>query len=176
MTLSAKVKNSASETLFTLYKEGLFYKCYNQDAMVFAKLVKPYKVSKRYVKSVGVEVLSLGFPASEVSRGNLTLEMLCHALGATNYEVVGENVTFHLKEDVKKGYESWHEGIVMESNAQYCSKPNNSNVTIPELINTELVAMIKSFDLANSTPMQGLNFIQQLKKEVQKTEGCNGNI
>lgn len=176
MTLSVKVKNSASETLFTLYKEGLFYKCYNEDAMVFAKLVKPYRVSVKYIKSVGAEVLSLGFPASEVSRGNLTLNMLCKALGATNYEGEGENVTFHLKEDVKQGYESWRNAIVMESTAQYTTKPNNSNVTISEPNNTELVAMIKTFDLANSTPMQGLNFIQQLKKEVQKTEGCNGNI
>lgn len=144
--------------------------------MVFVKLVKPYKVNTKYVKNIGAEVLSLGFPASEVSRGNLTLDMLCEALGATNYEVEGENVTFHLKEDVKQGYESWRNAIVMESNAQYSNKPNSSNAAIAEPSNTELIAMIKTFDLANSTPMQGLNFIQQLKKEVQRIEGNNGNI
>ena len=47
---------------------GLFYKCYNQDAMVFANRVKPFKVSTKYVKSIGAELLSLGFPASEVDR------------------------------------------------------------------------------------------------------------
>lgn len=176
MGISEKLQCSSNIRTLKLFKEGLFYKCYNQDAMVFAKLVKPYRVSVKYIKSVGAEVLSLGFPASEVSRGNLTLEMLCEALGATNYEGEGENVTFHLKEDVKQNYESWRDAIVMESTAQYNSKPSSCETSISEPYNTELVAMIKNFDLANSTPMQGLNFIQQLKKEVQKIKGNNGSI
>lgn len=40
----------------------------------------------------------------------------------------------------------------------------------------DIVSMIKNFDLANSTPMQGLSFIQQLKLEAQKIEEYNGNI
>jgi len=36
--------------------------------------------------------------------------------------------------------------------------------------------MIKNYDLANSTPMQGLNFIQQLKSELYQIEKNNGNI
>ena len=34
--------------------------------MVFSKKVKSYKVNARFVKSVGAEVMNLGFPASEV--------------------------------------------------------------------------------------------------------------
>jgi hypothetical protein len=30
-----------------------------------------------------------------------------------------------------------------------------------------LVQMIQAFDLANSTPMQGLMFVQELKKHIQ---------
>ena len=62
MTISEKIDNSANHTRFTLYKEGLFYKCYNEDAMVFVKNVKDYKVSEKFVKSVGAEVYSIGFP------------------------------------------------------------------------------------------------------------------
>jgi hypothetical protein len=36
MTLSEKIKNSKNIARFMLYKEGLFLKCYNEDAMVFA--------------------------------------------------------------------------------------------------------------------------------------------
>jgi hypothetical protein len=36
--------------------------------------------------------------------------------------------------------------------------------------------MIKEFDLANSTPMQGLNFIQQLKSVLNNRDKNNGNI
>jgi hypothetical protein len=37
MTLAEKVNQSADGTLFTLHKEGLLYKCYNEDAMVFVQ-------------------------------------------------------------------------------------------------------------------------------------------
>jgi hypothetical protein len=62
MTISEKIDNSANHTRFTLYKEGLFYKCYNEDAMVFVKNIREYKVSKNFVKSVGEDVYSIGFP------------------------------------------------------------------------------------------------------------------
>ena len=45
MTLAEKVNQSADGTLFTLHKEGLFYKCYNEYAMVFVKRVKKYKIT-----------------------------------------------------------------------------------------------------------------------------------
>jgi len=49
MTLLEKVKNSAKSKIFTLYKEGLFYKCHNEDAMAFSKRVKNYKVNAKFV-------------------------------------------------------------------------------------------------------------------------------
>jgi len=176
MVIKEKLEICSDKTRFTLYKEGLFYKCYNEDAMVFTKLVKPYRVNTKYIKNVGVKVSSLGFPASEVSKGNLSFDMLCKRLGAEKYDDETEKVTFYLKDNIKQGFESWHETVVKENSAQYSNKPNISTPTKSEPYITELVAMIKNFDLANSTPMQGLNFIQQLKMEVQKVEENNGNI
>jgi hypothetical protein len=45
MTQAEKVNQSANGILFTLHKEGLFYKCYNEDAVVYVKRVKKYKVT-----------------------------------------------------------------------------------------------------------------------------------
>jgi len=45
MTLKEKINHSAKLTQFILFKEGLFYKCYNEDAMVYVKRVKNYKVT-----------------------------------------------------------------------------------------------------------------------------------
>ena len=39
-----------------------------------------------------------------------------------------------------------------------------------------IFTMLKAYDLANSTPMQGLHFIQQLKNELNKREKNNGEI
>jgi hypothetical protein len=77
MNIKDKIAHSSKKKRFTLFKEGLFYKCYNEDAMVFSKRVKNYKVNSKFVKIVGAEVLSLGFPASEVSKGKLSFDMLC---------------------------------------------------------------------------------------------------
>ncbi len=51
MTISEKIHCSADKTTFTLFREGLFYKCYNEDAMVFVLRVKNYKVNSKFVKS-----------------------------------------------------------------------------------------------------------------------------
>jgi hypothetical protein len=45
MTILEKILCSAGKNTFTLFSEGLFYKCYNEDAMVFVQRVKNYKVS-----------------------------------------------------------------------------------------------------------------------------------
>ena len=76
MNIAEKIQYAADVTIFTLFKEGLFYKCYNEDAMVFSKRVKNYKVNSKFVKNVGSTIFSLGFPASEVEKENLSFENL----------------------------------------------------------------------------------------------------
>jgi hypothetical protein len=73
MTITKKILCSNDSTPFTLYKEGLLYKCYNEDAIVFTKSVKNYKVNSKFIKSLGAAVFSLDFPVSEVAKGNLSL-------------------------------------------------------------------------------------------------------
>lgn len=173
MTITEKIQISADKTIFTLFKEGIFYKCYNEDAMVFWQRVKSYKVSSKFIKKVGAEVLSLGFPISEVSKGKLSFDVLCEKLGACKYDDEIEKVSFYLTDDIKQGFENWCETLVKEKTVQY-SNTNNLNGSLP--VKHKLIAMIKNFDLANSTPMQGMMFIQQLKNEVQKTKDYYGKI
>ena len=73
MTIKEKISCSSDVTRFTLFKEGLFYKCYNEDAMVFIKCVKSYKVSVKFIKTVNANVYSIGFPASEIEKGSITI-------------------------------------------------------------------------------------------------------
>jgi len=37
MTILEKIAKGRDKTIFTLHREGLFYRCYNEDAMVFSK-------------------------------------------------------------------------------------------------------------------------------------------
>jgi len=161
MTIAEKVNQSANGTLFTVHKEGLFYKCYNEDAMVFVQKVKAYKVTAKFVKSVGAEVLSLGFPISEVVKGNLTLLSISESIGATNYKDEPHGIVFSLKEDIKQNYNEFQAVIIRakESDAEKDFFNNNASTK-------KIEKMILEFDLANSTPMQSMAFILELKKNV----------
>jgi len=85
MTIAEKIQISADETKFTLFKEGLFYKCYNEDALIFTENVKEYKVNAKYIKSVGADVLSLGFPLTVGGKNNLTLDTIALAIDAISF-------------------------------------------------------------------------------------------
>jgi len=173
MTIVDKIQCSSNKTQFTLYKEGLFYKCYNEDVMIFVIKVKNYKVSSKFVKSAREKVYSIGFPSSEVLNGNLSFESISEKIGAKRFEVKNELVEFYLKDlESKKGYKDWVEiqhknELLVQEPAPIYLKTNNS---------AHLLAMIKDYDLANSTTMQGLGFIQELKLEVQRIDKSNGII
>lgn len=162
MTIAEKIKYSADRTKFTLYKEGLFYKCYNEDAMVFVQRVRAYKISSKFVKSIGAEVLSLGFPVSEVEKGNLTLLSISEAIGAESYNEESHGIVFSLKADIKQYYDVFQAEIinVKELNAEKVSDNDTAN-------SKNLVKKIQEFDLANHTPMQCIVFIQELKNQIK---------
>ena len=96
MTIADKIQVSADKTRFTLFKEGLFYTCYNQDAMVFAKMVKNYKVNSKFVKSLGATVFFLGFPVSEVEKENLSLASFAEKIGAKGSVAQGVQQPFEI--------------------------------------------------------------------------------
>jgi len=53
MTVLQKITNSKNTAVFTLHREGIFYKCYNEDAMVFYERVKAFKITCKLVKRAG---------------------------------------------------------------------------------------------------------------------------
>lgn len=96
MTLKDKVQVCPDIKRFTLFKEGLFYKCFNLDALIFAKRVKNNKVILKYVKSFAADVLSLGYRAIETGKGNLHWHLLLKSSVqvATEKMNKGEPLTF----------------------------------------------------------------------------------
>ena len=102
MTITEKIQCSADKAQSTLYKEGLFYKCYNENAMVYSQCVRAYKISIKFVKNVGVKVMSLGFPVSALEKGNLSLEHISEKIRAKKIEVSDDDVVlFWTKPELK---------------------------------------------------------------------------
>lgn len=172
MTLLEKTAHSTYKAKFTLYKEGFFYKCYNEDAMIFVQNVKAYKVSAKFVKSVGDIVYSIGFPVTEVENGRLSLEFISEKTGAKTYYKTNGNITFQLEDtQLKAAYGNWKQTID-NTRAIEVKEP----VEVYQTNYQKIIDRIKKYDLANSTPMQGLSFIQELKTEILQVKETNGNI
>ncbi len=166
MTTVEKIILAKSNKQFTLFKEGLFYKCYNEDAMLFVKRVKKYKVNSKFIKSVGGVVNSIGFPVTEIEKESLSLEMISAKLKAENFEKKNEDVVFLMNDfEIKNDYEVWEQSIQTSANKVV----NHTNEIYDRTIQLENIAtMISNYDLANNTPMQGLSFIQDLKIKIQE--------
>ena len=166
MTTVEKIILAKSNKQFTLFKEGLFYKCYNEDAMLFVKRVKKYKVNSKFIKSVGGVVNSIGFPVTEIEKESLSLEMISAKLKAENFEKKNEDVVFLMNDfEIKNDYEVWEQSIQTSANKVV----NHTNEIHDRTIQLENIAtMILNYDLANNSPMQGLSFIQDLKIKIQE--------
>ena len=171
MTIQEKVKISSEATKLTLFKEGMFYKCYNEDAMVFTQHVKAYKLSRKFVKSVGVELVSIGFPIAKEAVEVNSMSDIAKQLGASGYESSESFVQFVIGGNLKNDYKNWLQ--------QSANSPigNNSLLSEPGVTHpSELIRRINDFDLANSTPMQCINFIHLLKQEVKNRGAAYGII
>jgi len=144
MTISEKIKhNNLNEV--NLYLEGVFWIAYEQSAYYFWKL-KGYKPTKKFVKVVGQEVVSVGFPNAALK------DMVTTSLQTTpNAE---NHIVFEIEEAIdEENFLSWKAGIVIvrrndEAN-QIC-----------------ILEQIKNFDMSNKTPIECMLFLSELKKLI----------
>jgi hypothetical protein len=101
----------------------------------------------------------------------LTLAFISEKIEANNSEISDGNIFFTLNDiGIKNDYQAWKkatkDGIIKKI------QNSKNSVAIQEVrytknTNDSLVKMIQEFDLANTTPMQGLSFIQELKNHIK---------
>lgn len=163
MTVLQKITNSKNPVVFTLYREGLFYKCYNEDAMVFHQRVKPFKITSKYVKSAGTMVLSLGFPSTLIDNQTLAIAAIAEMVGANSWKEESHGLVFQLSGEIKSGYDTFQDEFTEANQHLHILQDKTDNCGCQKL-----KYKIQNYDLANHTPMQGMAFIQELKDDVMK--------
>ena len=57
-----------NEDSIYLYREGMFMKAYERSAFFAHTLIHKFKLSMRYIKTVNMDVISLGFPEQTVPK------------------------------------------------------------------------------------------------------------
>ena len=73
MTVKERIALATQNNKLYCFKEGMFFKVYNQNAIWFAQHIKGYKINSKFVKAVNQHVFSLGFPQSVVLETGLGL-------------------------------------------------------------------------------------------------------
>lgn len=148
-----------------LHKEGLFYVAYEHSCYAFHRYIKPFKPSKRYVKSAGQEVVKLGFPSSGLEKLMADREW---------EKVTDKHVAIPLNDDEtidEQAYSEWKKSVPVQSNQGKIASEAPKDVQRTE--SERLVRMVLAFPLENRTPM--LQDVQPEKPYAQRPL-CMGPI
>ena len=143
-----------------LYKEGIFYKAYEQSCYAFYQYVRQLKLKKRFVKKAGSYVVSLGFPVNSADKLLVGRDVKDFELG----------IVVKMKDDERideKEYEAWKTEV-----ADTTSAPLRASVPLsvsePQLQDNEndLVEKLRNFPLESRTPLDCMLFVGELKRMI----------
>ncbi|MCC8146606.1 MAG: hypothetical protein LIO93_09260 [Bacteroidales bacterium] len=150
MTIGEKIAIKSDKEL-VLYKEGVFWIAYEEAAYLVSQ-VKKLKASKKYVKSLQQEVVSVGFPDRSLAEIESSLVLKEKTATRARFEV--EKAV-----DVTE-FEKWKQQIELRQPAK--PQPSDSYEEKPY---DALIEKLASFKLHSATPMSCMLFIEELQRE-----------
>jgi len=165
MTINDKIiHNSGNEV--HLYKEGVFWIAYEQSAYLVSR-VKTFKPTRKYVKKLGKDIISLGFPDASLEKITPHFKLIRR----TDVQVDLESEISLNREE----YEAWVETIEEFKGFKEIKEFKDSKedevqpaeaVQIPEPVEKKVIERIRAFDIANASPMECLIFVNALKNQL----------
>ena len=158
MNTREKIDRAADTTVLCLHKEGIFYKLYNQHAMLFTQYIKPLKVKARFIKTVNQQVYSCGFPASIIEEIKKQLVDHGGVLEQTEKLLIAANVKWATNSE----YSQWCE---QQQEASAGPKEGTRELTTIE-------QQIAAFQVMRKTPMEAMDFILGLQDQLNGSHEC----
>ena len=141
-----------------LYKEGSFWKAYERSAYLFVKYIRAYQTKLRYYKNINREIISIGFP--DVALAGIMEK----AKVALQSEV---QVSLELKNEiVLDDFVAWKSQTPLTEIPKLKNKPKEQTGSVLEAI--------RSFSLANATPLQCMQLIAELQKDLSSDRSPQG--
>jgi hypothetical protein len=172
MIIAEKIKYTAAKdgsSVFTdihLFKEGIFWVAYEQSAYA-VWLLKQYKPTKKQIKSVGMEIVSVGFPASALT----SLTAITGSVEAIDAEAANEDGVENARHIVLRtesalneaDFLEWKNGLETSGNEAVYHAPAASDICSANSASAAVLDKIRTFDLSNATPMECMLFISEIK-------------
>jgi hypothetical protein len=150
MTVSEKMKREDGQTV-RLYREGVFWVAYEQSACLLTAY-KPLKVTKKYIKAVSQEVVSVGFPAANGEYPGCKQTV----------QETETYVEYEVDRPLSPGeFETWKNSVPAKKapEKEVSPSPNGGSAY-------EIMQMVAQYPLAERSPLDALFFIKELQNKI----------
>jgi hypothetical protein len=148
-----------------LIKDGIFWRAYEQSAMLFVSHIRKYTTTKKHFKIVKGYVVYLGFPDS-------SLPKVLEIAGEKGFSINKNEKQISIGGfDEMDGFEKWKDEIpvyAIENKPQNLNEPEVGYGAIVEA-NNDLQNRIMRFPIAERTPMDCQKFIIELQNIINGT-------
>ncbi len=165
MLLKEKLSKETGNRIH-FYREGMFWKLYNQSAFNFSQRVKQYLLKKKYIKEMKSWIVTMGFP-DVVLKENLE-RLQEYTLSVDVSEKVVEVV---LKEELP-GYQEWFDGVKEEVKELKGIREVKEENTVPGVGSNgekeQILKDIRDFPILQKTPLEVQMFFIELQNRVVK--------
>lgn len=133
-----------------LYKERLFWIAYERSAYLFHTHVRPYRAQRKYIKKIGCEVVSLGFPDSVLA-----------IVGAPVIEQCEGKIVFQAPAKVDEtAFAKWKdEALLYVKQPKFA--PARDNV---DKLTEQMVKRLREFNVESKTPVECMIFLADIKR------------
>lgn len=154
MTISEKIVHTHPNEL-RLYKEGVFWVAYEQSAYIISQ-IKELKPTKKMVKKLGQEIVSVGFPNSVLDKVIAEFELI---------ERNENQIALRWKHSCDElAYNGWKNNIEI-------AMPNKASMPVAQIRDYSATDRLLAFDIGNSTPIQCVMFLNDLQQSIIKSNG-----
>ena len=155
-----RLETEKSPNEIILHREGIFYIAYEHSAWLFVTLVQGFKVKKRFVKNVGAEVASIGFPMTSLK--NLVGERAC-----VEEDCVARVEIPASEMPATDGFETWKGSLPL------CVASNVATDDVQNVLQPaggkeqEIITRLRVFPIESRSPMECMLFLIELKGLLQ---------
>ena len=158
MTILEKIRysqNGVEESKIHLWKEGVFWVAYEQSAYSLW-LLKQYKITKKCIKTAGMEVVSIGFPQAALSH---FIDMEKECVSALQDKHI---ILTNPKPCTEVEFSEWKASVSLTNRS---TSKGECPIVKEETRTFGIETRLRNFDLSNATPMMCMNFIAELKHD-----------
>lgn len=172
MTYKERIdKEDRNHNCLILYKEGIFFKAYEQSAYVFHTRIQPFQLKVKTLKDVEQPYITLGFPQSQQEK---------YLSGLRIIEENPEYLIAELPEPINKdAFVSWKSGVLTSATTQEPSSDAGEGAKYPDAQperelteeNAALAALLNKvldLNMAAMTPMTAFNFLYQFQTDLKE--------